>query len=55
MERFEGDNERILGYCAYCKCVVYENEGHIFVRGLLYHFDPDNPLNNCYFPEEDEE
>jgi hypothetical protein len=51
MERWEGDNERLIGYCIYCKRPVYENEGHVYINGLLYHFDPENYLNNCYYPE----
>jgi len=53
-ERWEGGNEDILGYCAYCKEIVREGEGHVYVNGNYYHYDPINPLNNCYFPEEEE-
>lgn len=53
-ERWEGDNETIIGYCAYCKEIIREGEGHVCVNGNLYHYDT-NPLKNCYFPELKEE
>jgi hypothetical protein len=54
MERFEGDNERIIGYCLYCKDPIYDGESHICINGNYYHYDPVNPLLNCYFPEGEE-
>ena len=51
MDRFEGGNEDILGYCAYCKEPVREGEGHVCIKGNYYHYDPINSLKNCYFPE----
>ena len=47
--------EQPLGYCVYCKQEVYPSEGHIYIEGVGYfHYDPDNRLKNCYFPEYDE-
>ena len=54
-ERWEGDNETILGYCFYCKDPVREGEGHIYINGDYFHFDKLDPLKNCYFPEDKEE
>lgn len=55
MERWEGGNEDILGYCFYCKEPIHEGEGHIFIEGEYYHYDLVNPYKNCYFPEKEED
>ena len=54
MERL---NKRIIAWCIYCHDPIYEGDGCRFVpeKGWV-HYDTDDPLNNCYFPEgEDEE
>lgn len=52
MERWEGGTEDILGYCAYCKEIIREGEGHVCINGNYYHYSPTNQLLNCYYPEE---
>lgn len=54
MDRWEGGTEDILGYCAYCKGIVHECEGHVCIDGLYYHYDPKNKMKNCWFPEGEE-
>ena len=51
MERWEGGNEDILGWCIYCKECIREGEGHICINGDYYHYDISNPLKNCFYPE----
>ena len=55
MERYEGGTEDILGWCLYCKEPVHEGEGHIYINGSYYHYDIENHLKNCYFPDKEEE
>lgn len=50
-DRWEGGNEDILGYCAYCKEIIREGENHVCIDGEYYHFDLKDRMKNCYFPE----
>jgi len=45
--------KKVIAYCAYCKEPIYEEEGCICINGLYYHYDKDNDLLNCYFPEDE--
>ncbi len=49
------DSKKIICYCNYCHDPIYEGEGMICVDGNYYHYDKYNKLNNCYFPEENDE
>ena len=46
----------IIGYCFECKEPIYSDDTNVkFVPGKgLVHFDPDNPINNCYYGNDDE-
>jgi hypothetical protein len=54
-EDFDLQNEKIIAYCFYCKSPILEGEGMICVNGKYYHYDLENRLNNCWFPEEQED
>ncbi len=41
----------IIAYCSYCHHPVYEADSYICDNGEYYHYDKENPLLNCYFPE----
>jgi len=53
VEQYEENIGHILGYCVYCKGIVYEHEGYICIDGNYYHYSK-NYLLNCYFPEDEE-
>lgn len=43
-------------YCHFCKEPIYEGESMTYDKeGNPVHYDPSNPLKNCYFPEEEED
>ena len=48
-------DNKIIAHCAYCLSPVYEKDNYIVVNGSYYHYSKDNRLENCYFPEEEEE
>lgn len=47
------DNE--LKICTYCKCPILDDENYIKIGQQYFHYDKENRLNNCYFPEDEEE
>lgn len=50
------DNRKIIMYCHFCKEPIYEGESMTYDKeGNPVHYDPSNPLKNCYFPEEEED
>lgn len=49
------EKRKIIAWCNYCKCPIYEGEGMTIVNGSLVHYNPDNPSDSCYFPGEEEE
>lgn len=54
-ENLNLDDKQIVTYCSYCKDPIYEGEGMIRINRKYYHYDPNNQLNSCYFPEEQED
>lgn len=46
---------KIITWCAYCHNPIYEGESMICVNGNYYHYDENNLLNNCYYPENRED
>lgn len=50
------NNYEPIAWCAYCKSPIYENEGYIRLSdGSYYHYNKENQLLNCYYPEGGEE
>ncbi len=47
-------NDNEVKICFYCKCPILEEENYIKIGNCYYHYDKENRLNNCYFPEEEE-
>jgi len=47
----ENSEEKI---CFYCKSPILEGEDYIIIGNCYYHYDKENRLNNCHFPEEEE-
>ena len=48
--------KRTITICIYCKDPIYEGEGIIYDKdGNPYHYDSAHPLNNCYYPEDEED
>ena len=43
-------------FCSYCKDEIYDGEGYVYVEETdkYYHYSNVKPLENCYFPEEEE-
>jgi len=39
-------------YCSYCKEEITPDQKRIKVEGKFYHYDQENYLNTCYFPDE---
>lgn len=55
-DKFDTNNRKVIGYCLYCKREIYEDEGCIFIEGKgLFHYNMQNLLLNCYFPEGEDE
>ena len=54
-ERWEGGTEDLLGWCSYCKEPVREGQGHVLINGEYYHYDIENSLKNCYYPDREKE
>lgn len=54
--KLDSQEKRLVGYCFYCNSEIYEGEGCLYIadKGWV-HYDPNEPLNNCYFPEKDDE
>ena len=48
-------DKRIVSYCFYCKEAIFEGEGMIKVDGVYYHYDTENRLKSCWFPETKDE
>ncbi len=46
------DNEEKI--CAYCKSPVLPDENYIKIGQQYFHYNKENKLENCYFPEEEE-
>ena len=40
----------VIAYCSYCKAPINEGDKMVVINGEFYHYDPNEPLNNCYFP-----
>jgi len=47
--------EEPIAYCGYCKAPIYEGDSYMVVDGCYYHYSQDNRLENCYFPELNDE
>lgn len=46
------ENKNMKKFCFYCKEPILEGERFIRIDGKYYHYDPNESLNNCYFPED---
>lgn len=50
----EIEDREVIGYCEYCHCEIYKGDKVIVKNGNMYHYDPYNVTDRCYF-EEDEQ